>query len=140
MEAMPALRSELQALLNRWSSGALNEEGVRDEAERICEVVPWDDLGNDLTPEAQVCDQLELMHLQLVTRADIPEMQLLLRPVAGSESEALHRWNAYWAAVDYRTRAAALQDSEFYAPGARSVLASDPSGRNLFSRWFHRIF
>jgi hypothetical protein len=141
MEAEAALRSDLQALLNRWSSGALDEEGVRDEAEWICEVVPRDYLGDDPTPEAQVCEQLELMHLQLLTRDDIPEMQLLLGAADGSEGEARDRWNAYWDDVDYRARAAALLDSAFYAPGAESVLATsdDPNGRNIISRWTQRI-
>lgn len=128
--------------MHRWARGALDEDGVRDEAEWICETVPWDDRGTELTPEAQVCDQLELMHLQLVTRADIPEMQLRLGAADGLEAQARERWDAYWEAVDYRARAASLLDSAFYGAGARFVLSTfdDPGARNSISRWIHRIF
>lgn len=113
-------RDQIRVLLQQWQRRQVTPLDVLVEAERIWESDP---LYNNYIPFPRtdsrsvyysVLLMLEVLHVQLLMREDIPMILAFLDTPAGGEEKAWQLWDAYWDSVDYDDRSKTLQGSDYY--------------------------
>ena len=118
----PVSRESLRALLYRWRSGAIKERVVYEEAEELYEryggAASAFDHSDARSIAFEVVSQLEVLDVQLITRADIPAFIEFLETPSGSEGAGWTRWQQYWDDVDFAKRLVELVNNPYYAKRA----------------------
>jgi hypothetical protein len=122
-------RAELIALLKEWQAGRISATEVHEWAEARYvpgdfEVDDDDDSGSAAT---EVLAQLDLLDINLITAEDIPHYLELLHSPKGAFGEALRRFKAQQAVIDFHARRHALAATEPYgrAQNASSITDVD---------------
>lgn len=100
----PLTRAWITDLLERWRTGTIQADDVRDEAERLWDSQDWPDLprsdAGSIAVEA--LSQLSILHLQRVTRNDIPAFIEFLGTPAGEEEHGWRRFYDHMDAIAHR--------------------------------------
>ena len=110
-------RAELITLLKEWQAGHVSATEVHEWAEERFipgdfEVDDDDDSGS---AAVEVLARLDMLDINLITVEDIPDYLELLHSPKGALAEALKRFEAKRAAIDFPARQAALAATEPYA-------------------------
>jgi hypothetical protein len=121
-------RAELITLLEEWQAGRLSATEVQEWAEQ--RYVPGDfevdDNEDSGSAAAEVLAQLDMLDINLITVDDIPHYLELLHSPHGTLPEALERFDAKQAVIDFKARQDALATTEPYAVTQRAPNAKPP--------------
>jgi hypothetical protein len=117
----------LAQLMSRWESGVLDELQVLSDADDLDFTRPWSRTGEtsaiDEDPALDlVLAHLSALHVDLVTRDDIPALRDLISSIGMDPVDGVHRWEAYRGSIDWRARAQGLLGDPLYDIGAQIKL------------------
>ena len=110
-------RADLITILNGWQQGHLSAAEVHAwaEARYLPGDFDVDDEEDSGSAAVEVLSRLDMLHINLMTPEDIPHYLELLRAPTGAFAEALKRFEAQNATIDFRAREHALSTTEPYA-------------------------
>lgn len=121
-------RAELIALLKEWQVGRVSAREVQEwaEARYLPGDFKVDDDDDSGSAAVEVLARLDMLDINLITVDDIPHYLELLHAPTGAFVEALKRFEAKQAAIDFRARQDALSATEPYAVTLRGQNAKPP--------------
>jgi hypothetical protein len=121
-------RADLVAVLREWQAGRVSATEVHDWAEALYSPGDFevDDDEDSGSAASAVLARLDMLDINLITADDIPHYLELLHSPHGGLPEALKRFEAKQALIDFKARQDALATTEPYAATQRARNAKPP--------------